>query len=168
MGQSELTGLFGCEDELSEEAGEAARRWSRAGLRNLVIGLRGDLGAGKTTWVRGMLRGLGYTGRVPSPTYTLLEQYPVDSLTVVHLDLYRLKAAEELETLGVRDWLGTPDVWLLIEWPERSLALSRHCDVSIELHITGPASRRATWTARSSAGAAALGEVSSLPEFHSS
>ena len=90
MGQSDCVIDFSSEPELIDFAGKVAAR-ARARKRwPLVVGLRGELGAGKTTWVRALLRGLGYAGRVPSPTYTLLEHYPVGRLTVVHLDLYRL------------------------------------------------------------------------------
>ena len=83
-----------------------------------VLYLTGELGAGKTTFARGFLRALGVQEAVPSPTYTLLELYPVGALTVVHVDLYRMRDAAELESLGLREWARTGHVWL-IEWPER-------------------------------------------------
>ena len=83
------------------------------------IHLHGDLGAGKTTLVRGFLRGLGLQGAVRSPTYTLIESYQAGPVTVHHLDLYRLADPEELEYLGLRDLLGEPAL-LFIEWPERA------------------------------------------------
>src|SRR6202140_3391240 len=83
-----------------------------------VLYLSGELGAGKTTFARGFLRALGVADAVPSPTYTLLELYPVGALTVVHVDLYRVRDAGELESLGLRDWARTGHVWL-VEWPER-------------------------------------------------
>ena len=83
-----------------------------------VITLSGDLGAGKTTLVRGMLRGLGFEGRVKSPSYGLVETYDIDGFEIHHLDLYRLGDPEELDFIGIEDLIG-PDSVLLIEWPER-------------------------------------------------
>jgi tRNA threonylcarbamoyladenosine biosynthesis protein TsaE len=83
-----------------------------------VLYLSGELGAGKTTFARGFLRALGVADAVPSPTYTLLELYPAGAVTVVHVDLYRVRDAAELESLGLRDWARTGHVWL-VEWPER-------------------------------------------------
>jgi len=84
-----------------------------------LVTLSGDLGAGKTTLVRGMLRGLGFEGRVKSPSYGLVETYELDGLTVHHLDLYRLGDPGELDFLGLEDLLADDSV-LLVEWPERA------------------------------------------------
>ncbi|TVQ40029.1 MAG: tRNA (adenosine(37)-N6)-threonylcarbamoyltransferase complex ATPase subunit type 1 TsaE [Wenzhouxiangella sp.] len=83
-----------------------------------VVYLSGDLGAGKTTLVRGILRAFGFTGRVKSPSYGLIESYELDGLTVHHLDLYRLGHGEEIEYLGLEDLFHGPTL-LLIEWPEK-------------------------------------------------
>ncbi|MEM7054257.1 MAG: tRNA (adenosine(37)-N6)-threonylcarbamoyltransferase complex ATPase subunit type 1 TsaE [Pseudomonadota bacterium] len=96
--------------------GEALAKDFRGGE---LIFLSGDLGVGKTTLVRGMLRGLGFTGRVKSPTYGLLESYELNDLTLHHLDLYRLGHAEELFDLGLEEMLDPRSV-VLIEWPERA------------------------------------------------
>jgi tRNA threonylcarbamoyladenosine biosynthesis protein TsaE len=101
----------------------------QAAAGSRIIALKGDLGSGKTTWARAMLRGLGYAGRVPSPTYTLLEHYALTGLDVVHLDLYRLAGDAELENLGLRDWLARPATWLLVEWPERAPELAARADL---------------------------------------
>jgi tRNA threonylcarbamoyladenosine biosynthesis protein TsaE len=83
-----------------------------------VLYLQGELGAGKTTFARGFLNGLGVAGAVRSPTYTLLELHELEGLTVLHVDLYRLRDAAELESLGLREWARPGCLWL-IEWPER-------------------------------------------------
>lgn len=150
---------YDSEAALTDTAGAIARRWSDGGCVPLLIGLHGELGSGKTTWVRAMLRGLGYAGRVPSPTYTLLESYPLTSLTLVHLDLYRLRSADELEPLGVRDWLARSDVWLLVEWPERAPPLQARCDLLLTFELTGATARRMTMRAQSASGGAALRSI---------
>ena len=92
-----------------------ARQWSAPA----VVTLDGPLGAGKTTLVRGYLRGLGVTTPVRSPTYTLVESYQTSAGPVHHFDLYRLGHPEELEDLGWRDYFER-DASVLIEWPERA------------------------------------------------
>jgi tRNA threonylcarbamoyladenosine biosynthesis protein TsaE len=157
-----LTFTFESEAALCRTAAEIARRWIDAGRWPLLIGLSGELGSGKTTWVRAMLRGLGYEGRVPSPTYTLLETYPLESLTLVHMDLYRLGGADELEHLGIRDWLARDDVWVLVEWPERVPLLHGRCDVGCEFRLTGPQARCVDMAVRTPAGRAALGAINDI------
>lgn len=82
-----------------------------------VVYLRGQLGAGKTTLVRGVLKGLGFDGRVRSPTYTLVESYEIGGHRLYHLDLYRIRGPEEMEYLGARE-LDDPNLWVFAEWPE--------------------------------------------------
>ena len=108
-----------CSTETEEQTlalGEELAKDFRGGE---LIFLSGDLGVGKTTLVRGMLRGLGFAGRVKSPTYGLLESYELDGLTLHHLDLYRLGHPEELFDLGLEEMVDPRSV-VLIEWPERA------------------------------------------------
>lgn len=105
-----------------------------------VIYLVGELGAGKTTLARSLLRARGVTGLIRSPTYTLLENYEAGSLRCVHLDLYRLRSALEVEELGLRDLLE-PGTLLLIEWPERGGVAVPAADLQIHLEHADDARR---------------------------
>ena len=97
-----------------------------------LVTLEGELGAGKTSLVRAFLHGLGHTGRVRSPTYTLMEPYSVGGKQVLHLDLYRLGDPGELEFLGFRDLIDEDHI-VLIEWPERAGDLIPLPDLAIAL-----------------------------------
>ncbi|HKK15584.1 MAG TPA: tRNA (adenosine(37)-N6)-threonylcarbamoyltransferase complex ATPase subunit type 1 TsaE [Gammaproteobacteria bacterium] len=108
----------------------------------LRIHLQGQLGAGKTTFVRGFLRQLGYTGIVKSPTYTLVEPYTIDTVNLYHFDLYRLNSPAELEDIGLRDYLGQSALYL-VEWPEKAASLLGPADLMVQIEIPeNPASGR--------------------------
>ena len=139
---------FGLADEQATAA--LGARLARGCPPGTVIYLRGDLGAGKTTLARGFIRQLGHTGAVRSPTFTLLEPYEELRPPVLHLDLYRLAEPEELEYLGLRDYLSGPSV-LLVEWPERGKGYLPSCDLEVELSGSGHG-RRAKLAARTPRG----------------
>jgi len=105
---------------LADEAATVAFGSALAGRlpHGALVFLHGDLGAGKTTLVRGVLRGLGYTGSVKSPTYTILEPHDLPFAMVYHFDFYRIADSQELDFLGMDELLST-DALKLIEWPER-------------------------------------------------
>ncbi len=121
-----------------------------------VIYLHGDLGAGKTTLVRGLLRRLGHQGPVPSPTYTLLEPYELEGRTVLHLDLYRLSDPGELDYLGFRDYLARP-LLMLVEWPGRGGDALPPADLEVTLDYSGD-QRLASLVARTESGREMLSE----------
>jgi tRNA threonylcarbamoyladenosine biosynthesis protein TsaE len=100
------------------------------------IYLEGELGAGKTAFARALLAGLGYQGRVPSPTYTLVEPYAAGGFQLLHADLYRLRDPAELDALGIADQFGVGSV-LLVEWPERGQGRLPPVDIRLELAIAG-------------------------------
>jgi tRNA threonylcarbamoyladenosine biosynthesis protein TsaE len=116
----------------------------------LKIWLRGDLGAGKTTLARGLLRGLGYDGKVKSPTYTLVESYVISGITFYHFDLYRFTSEEEWEEAGFREYFNPTSV-CLVEWPEKAANLLPHADIEVSLEVDG-AGRKAALTAKTTQG----------------
>ncbi len=99
-----------------------------------MILLQGDLGAGKSTLARSLIRALGHDGNIPSPTYTLVEPYVLGGNTVYHVDLYRIGDISELQFLG---WSDLRDGLLLVEWPERVEGLAEQGDLLIELRYQG-------------------------------
>lgn len=145
--------------ELSDEA--ATQRLGSALARALphsaLVFLRGDLGAGKTTLARALLRALGHEGAVKSPTYTLVEPYEIGDRRVFHFDLYRLADPEELEAIGLRDYLDG-DALCLIEWPERGTGMLPSADLEIALRAAG-AGRRARLWANSERGETAVAAI---------
>ena len=137
------------------------------GARGLLFGLSGDLGSGKTTFARGLLRWMGVEGAIRSPTYTLIEPYSVGGRDLYHLDLYRLVDAGEVEPLGIRDLLE-PGAVLLIEWPSRAAGALPAFDLTIDIdYAVAPAvGRQVTLTPHSSFGANTVRRiVAAIPEL---
>ncbi len=129
----------------SEDAGSALASCGRA----VVIDLQGPLGAGKTTFARGVLRAFGVRGAVKSPTYTLVEPYATAHGRVSHFDFYRLASPEEVEYLGMREYLDQGVC--LFEWPERARSALPPADLRLEIALAGT-SRELIATARGAVG----------------
>ena len=123
--------LFLPDTDATEALGQALARTRPAVA---VVHLRGDLGAGKSTLARALLRALGVAGAIRSPTYTLVESYPVEGGEAWHLDLYRIGDAGELEFLGLDE--GAAVLWL-VEWPERGGAALPPADLQVDLSVEG-------------------------------
>ena len=118
--------------------------------RGLTIFLHGDLGAGKTTLVRGLLHGLGHEGKVKSPTYTLVEPYVVSGLELYHFDLYRFIDPEEWDASGFRDYFNAQTV-CIVEWPEKAHGFLPEADIDIRIQPQN-AGRRISMSGNSVAG----------------
>lgn len=101
-----------------------------------VIHLHGDLGAGKTTLTRGLMRGYGYRGAVKSPTYTIVEPYEFERCRIYHFDLYRLLDPEEVEYLGAEDYFS-PSNLCLVEWAEKGVGIVPDADLRIDIESDG-------------------------------
>lgn len=129
-------------------------RLGRASAGQGVVFLHGDLGAGKTTFSRGVLRAFGYQGAVKSPTYTLVEPYELGNWRIYHFDLYRLGDPEELEYLGVRDYFDGRSL-SLVEWSERGVPLLPPPDLEVFIELAGMGRELCFW-ARSPHGLAIL------------
>ena len=118
------------------------------------IYLDGDLGTGKTTLVRGLIRALGHDGAVKSPTFTLVEPYQIGEKNIYHFDLYRLSDPEELEYMGLRDYF-VPDSLCLVEWPDKGQRMLPDADLVLKLRHDGT-SRDVSVSAGTAAGESML------------
>jgi tRNA threonylcarbamoyladenosine biosynthesis protein TsaE len=131
-------------------------------IPGLTIFLRGELGAGKTTLARGILRGLGYEGRVKSPTYTLVELYNLSRLYLYHFDFYRLDNPHAWIDAGLRECFS-PAAVCLVEWPERAGSTLPPADLDISITLASPG-RQLEIVARSTAGQSCLAGLAGRTE----
>ena len=145
-------------DEMASQ-GFASALAQQPNLRRAFVELHGDLGAGKTTLVRHILRALGVQGRVKSPTYAVVEPYELPDLNVWHFDFYRFSDPREWEDAGFRDIFASPGL-KLAEWPEKAAGFIPLADLVIQVNVLEDESRQVTLTAATPIGQALLNAVS--------
>ena len=153
--------MFAPDAAATRAIGEALAAALSSVKEPFVIALEGDLGAGKTTLVRGVLNALGFAGHARSPTYTLIEPYEEGERFVYHLDLYRLTDPREVEALAIRDLLHAGSVFL-IEWPEKGAGALPPIDLTIRLDYDGELGRQIAFISHSLLGKSVLA-AASLP-----
>ena len=140
----------------------AARLAAQPALRHAFIALHGDLGAGKTTFVRYLLQSLGVTGRIKSPTYAVVESYALEAMEIWHFDFYRFSDPREWEDAGFRDIFASPGL-KLAEWPEKAIGMLPTPDMDIHIRIAhskgAETEREVTLTAHTATGLALLQAV---------
>lgn len=151
MSENVVISRFLKDEEATLQLGE---QWAKSLTAPLVVYLQGDLGAGKTTFTRGLLRGLGHTGAVKSPTYAIVESYSLEQLTLHHFDLYRFSTPEEWEDAGLDDLFSDNSV-CLIEWPQQGGEFVPPADITLNL-IHQENGRSCTLTAHTTTGQKSL------------
>ncbi|HET9843665.1 MAG TPA: tRNA (adenosine(37)-N6)-threonylcarbamoyltransferase complex ATPase subunit type 1 TsaE [Gammaproteobacteria bacterium] len=143
--------LISSEAHMQELGSALAFACQNQKINSCVIYLHGDLGAGKTTCIRGFLRAMGYKGSVKSPTYTLVEPYDFAECKVYHFDFYRLKYPQECEEMGIRDYVH-PGGYCLIEWPEKAVGYIPIALLSIKIAINSAEERNVNVESHTSQG----------------
>ena len=143
-----LTLLWRSEEDTAAFASQLA---AQPGLTNAFVTLHGELGAGKTTLVRHLLRALGVNGRIKSPTYAVVEPHEVPGLSIWHFDFYRFSDPREWEDAGFRDIFASPGL-KLAEWPQNAAALIPPADIAIDIEALNETERRVTLQAHTALG----------------
>jgi tRNA threonylcarbamoyladenosine biosynthesis protein TsaE len=160
-GDDNATRLFLPDEAATLALGGALGAALTQGAAEIVVYLEGDLGAGKTTLVRGVLRSLGYSGKVKSPTYTLVELYAVSRLNLYHFDFYRFEQPEEYLDAGLDEYFQGLGI-CLVEWPDKAGAYLPPADVRIRLSLA-QAGRDAALLAQSEKGRVCLTSLNHPP-----
>ena len=143
-----LTLLWRSEEDTAAFASQLA---AQPGLTNAFVTLHGELGAGKTTLVRHLLRALGVNGRIKSPTYAVVEPHEVPGLSIWHFDFYRFSDPREWEDAGFRDIFASPGL-KLAEWPQKAAALTPPADIAIDIEALDDSERRVTLQSHTALG----------------
>ncbi len=149
--------MFECLSHNESDTQQLAQQLAAHCTPPLVIYFQGQLGAGKTTLARALLRALGITGAIKSPTYALLEPYQTATMLIYHFDLYRIADAEELDYLGIRDYLQD-DAICLIEWPEKGETYLPEADLLCKIDILADA-RKITLSSNNKKGLAIINQL---------
>ena len=153
-----------CHIDSDQQMQEFGAKLASVVLHGARIFLDGELGTGKTTLVRGLLRALGHRGAVKSPTFTLVEPYEVEEKRIYHFDLYRLSDPEELEYMGLRDYFS-PENLCLVEWPDKGGAMLPAPDLYLKLSYDGSA-RDVTISAKTDMGSTLLNALQNSALTH--
>jgi len=146
--------------QATSRAGAALAPCLRGGM---VITLHGELGSGKTTLVRGLLRARGVAGPIKSPTYTLVEHYPVSRLDFYHFDFYRFMSPDEWESAGMSDYFRD-DAACVVEWPERVADLLPVADLALSLSYAADGGRDLVAESRTVEGAQCVSALGAMPK----